>query len=342
MISNKFLALVKAPHVCARVVAQDRNSSYRILTSEQSELRAELSGTLRHEIDAAQALPVVGDYVEAHVTGRDTAIIKSVLPRTNLFSRRGVFRSHSMQSIAANIDRLFLVMAVNGDFNPRRLERYLVAATVYGVPCAIVLNKIDLAENPHEYVQKAQMVSNEYPVVAVSALTGQGLDEFQPFRGTDKTIAFVGSSGVGKSTLINALLDIDALAVSHVRARDDRGRHTTTRRSLLYLSDGTAVIDTPGMREFGLADASEGVSKTFAEISELASECRFRDCRHDNEPGCAVKETVDAGRLQSWRKLEKEAAFEARKSDRMLAETERQKWRVIHKENRKRMKQKNE
>ena len=334
MIPNKFRALVEAPYICARIVAHDRNS-YQI-RNEQGEFRAEVSGSFRHDSnDDPSAFPVVGDYVHVSIK-YGAAIINSVLQRQNLFARRAVFGAHTLQPIAANIDRLFLVMAVNRDFNARRLERYLVAASAYGVPCAIVLNKIDLADDPTAYVAEAQETAGEHVVLPVSALNRNGLEALTDYRGEEQTIAFVGSSGVGKSTLSNALLGNEQLATGGIRADDDRGRHTTTRRCIFYLSDGTAVIDTPGMREFGLADAAIGVSQTFSEVEAFAQSCKFRDCKHVHEPGCAVKESVDSERLQSWRKLEKEAAFEARKTDRALAEADKKKWIAVRKEARQR------
>lgn len=333
MIPTSFSALVQAPYSCARVVAHNRDS-YRI-ANEEIETRAELSGKFRFESAASISLPVVGDYVQYAITG-GTAIISLVLPRNNLFARRGIYGSYEMQAISANIDMLFLVMAVNRDFNLRRLERYLVAASAYEIPCAVALSKIDLSEDPASFISAAQYVAGDVPVLALSALSGMGLDALSPYRGPDKTIAFVGSSGVGKSTLINTLLNQELLDVGAIREDDDRGRHTTSRRCLLFLNDGTAIIDTPGMREFALADAEDGVSSTFTDVAEISQQCKFRDCQHNAEPGCAVRELIDVARLQSWRKLGREAAFEARKSDRLLAAAEKQRWKAIHKENRRR------
>lgn len=195
MIPNKFRALLEAPYICARVVAQDRTYQIR---DEQGEFRAEVSGSFRHDSnDDPSALPDVGDYVHVSIK-YGAAIINAVLQRQNLFARRAVFGAHTMQPIAANIDRLFLVMAVNRDFNPRRLERYLVAASAYDVPCAVVLNKIDLADDPTAYVAEAQEIAAEHVVLPVSALNRNGLQALTDYRGQEQTIAFVGSSGVAE------------------------------------------------------------------------------------------------------------------------------------------------
>jgi ribosome biogenesis GTPase len=318
------------------VVAQDRDAY--IISGTFGEVRARIAGALRHQAQSRSGLPVVGDWVEANgVEFGSTCTIAAVLPRQNLFARREIGGLHSQQPIAANIDRLFVTVALDRDFNLRRIERYLAAAAAGGVPVGLALTKADLCADLEAHVVAAGSVASSAPIVALCTLDGSGFDELIPFRGPDRTLAFAGSSGVGKSTLINRLLgEGERLATGAIRASDGRGQHTTTRRELLYLADGTAVIDTPGMRELALVDAVDGVASAFDDVSELATQCRFRDCSHESEPGCAVRDGLDPARLQSWRKLRLEAAFEERKVNPNAAAENRRRWKAIHVANRKR------
>jgi ribosome biogenesis GTPase len=327
--------LVEPPLQIARVESQERDAYTVFLFQEdgaQLNRRARLAGALRHAAREPRDFPAVGDYVALEVVeGDSTSVIRAIVARRNLFARRAVGERSALQPIAANLDTLFIVVACNRDFNLRRIERYLSGAESCDISAAIVLTKIDLAADIESYVEAAISVANGRPVVAICALDGTGLDAFDPFRGSDQTLAFVGSSGAGKSTLLNKLLGSEVLEVGAARGDDDRGRHTTTRRQLVLLADGTSIVDTPGMREFGLAAGDEAVAATFDDIAALAAECKFRDCRHESEPGCAVVERLDADRLASWRKLSREALFEASKSDRSIRDAERRRWKALSK-----------
>lgn len=288
---------------------------YRILT-EKGEYEGVLAGKFRH---ASDEFPVVGDWVILQIDG-ELAVIEGILRRRSQFSRKEAGRRFSEQVVAANIDSLFLVSALNQDFNPRRIERYLVMAWESGANPVIILNKRDLCPDLVDVLTVLATVAPQVPVHALSALDGGGMDELLPYLTPGKTIAFLGSSGVGKSTLVNWLLGEKVQDVKAIRDQDGRGRHTTTGGALFPLSNGALLLDTPGMRELGLWSTEEGLGETFGEIEELAQFCKFRDCQHQNEPGCAVRRALEDGslateRLESYRKLQKELAYQERQVD---------------------------
>lgn len=321
----------------ARVIEEQRGL-YRLATG-QGPCEAELSGRLRHQVMSVEALPGVGDYVDATPASRHR--IHGVLPRRSQFVRRAAGEATLPQVAAANVDYVFIVQALDHDFNVRRLERYLALAWDGGSSPVVVLNKVDQASDAATRIDEAEAVALGVPVRAVSAATGAGLDQLMPFLEPGRTIVLLGSSGVGKSTLVNALRaegDPDTAAgreppqaVGAVRLQDGRGRHTTTSRHLRRLAGGALLIDTPGMREVGLVSLDAGLGSAFGDLGDLAARCRFTDCRHAGEPGCAVLAAVaaghlDASRLESYRRLEREQAFQQRKEDRALASTARRQW----------------
>jgi len=305
--------------VAARVVAQHRGR-WRV-AGEFGESWAEASGRLRHESENGGDWPAVGDWVAAEICGESTsAIIQQVLPRKSKFSRKQAGKRIAEQVLAANIDLAIIVAALDDEFNVRRIERYVAQCWESGARPVLVLNKADACATPCEHVEEIRGLAIGAPPFVLSARTGDGMPAFEASLVKGQTIVFLGSSGVGKSTLVNWLLHEEKQSTRAVRTTDSRGRHTTTARELFVLPGGGMVIDTPGLRELQLWDAGEGVSQAFADIEELAAQCRFRDCTHTSEPGCAVRTaldegTLDAQRLESQRKLEREQEFLLRKMD---------------------------
>lgn len=308
--------------VPGRVSAQHRGE-YDVLTRAGEE-RARVTGKLRHEAASGADLPAVGDWVALREQS-----IQGVLPRRSAFQRKVNLGAAEAQVLAANLDSIFVVTGLDADFSARRLERYLTLAWESGATPVVVLTKADLCDDPQALLLDAEQVAVGVPVHLVSNLTGEGHDELGPYLQPAKTIALLGSSGVGKSSLANGLLGQEAQATKAL-AEDGTGRHTTTARQLLRLPGGALLVDTPGLREVQLWEADDGIQEAFADVDELAAGCRFNDCAHMREPGCAVQEAIEDGRLplerlQSYRVLQRELARLARKQDARLRSEERKK-----------------
>ena len=315
-------------------VAVPHRGSYLVLT-ELGELNTEISGKLRHEA-APGELPAAGDWVAVaarHDEGGGT--IHAVLPRRSAIVRKAAGNATEAQVVGANVDTVFLVTSHNDDLNLRRLERYLATAWESGAQPAILLTKADLSDDPAAAVLEVQGIAYGVPVHSISTVTGEGIAELGAYLGEGKTVALIGSSGVGKSTLVNALAGRAVLATQEIRESDGRGRHTTSHRELVPLPGGGLVLDTPGMRELQLWESADGMQEAFDDVEQLVDQCRFADCGHGVEPGCAVQaaladRTLAADRYESWVKLQRElehlerkqggrAAAEARKARRAFA-----------------------
>ena len=308
--------------VRARVVTQEKQL-YTIKYGDISNI-AEVSGKFRHEANSVSDYPAVGDYVTASwPTDGSHSIITGVYPRKSVFIRKAAGTGRVEQVIAANIDTVFICMSLNQDFNLRRLERYMTIAWDSGAMPVVVLTKADLCENPDAMVMKVSEVASGADIVVTSSKM-QDIEKLAGLIKSDKTYAFIGSSGVGKSTLINLLLGDEALKTSEIRESDDKGRHTTTHRELIELTNGAYVIDTPGMRELGLWNNEEGMETAFSDIEELIRGCKFSNCTHVNEPGCKIREalangTLDESRWKSYQKLLTENAYNGNESDYLSA-----------------------
>jgi ribosome biogenesis GTPase / thiamine phosphate phosphatase len=333
-----------APHrddglVPGRVAVQHRGA-WDVLT-EDGELRVDLAGRLFHEAATAAELPVVGDWVAvATRQGGDAGTIQALLPRRTRFSRKTAWHATEEQVLAANLDVVFIVSSLNEDLNLRRLERYLILAWESGATPVVLLTKADLHPDPEAAVVEVATVAPGVDVHPLSARTGDGVAAIEPHLRQGVTSALLGSSGVGKSTLVNRLAGEELLATQAIR-EDGRGRHTTTRRELVLLPSGGLVIDTPGIRELQLWEADEGLEEAFEDVAELAARCKFSDCAHDTEPGCAIRAALEDGTLapdrwDSYVKLQRELEHLERRLDKRAQSEQRRHWRAINIEQRRR------
>lgn len=336
-LEESWQAIKENDWIKGRIVTQSRDF-YKVLT-EKGEWLCSLPGTYSHE--PTFDFPAVGDWVGVkQLPGEERGIIRHVLDRHSEFVRHAAGVETKAQVIAANIDYAFLVMSCNDDFNIRRLERYLIATWDSGAQPVIILTKSDLIDESRrmEMEVKIDEVAYGVPLYFVSNETGENIEVLSQVVQPNYTAALLGSSGVGKSTLVNSLLKTEKMKTNDIREDDSKGKHTTTHRELILLPDGGILVDTPGMREFQLwsKEESSGLSESFTDVEHLSARCKFNDCRHETEPGCAVKEALEEGtltqdRYASYVKLQKELAYAQRKQDDRLMRQEKEKWKTISK-----------
>jgi ribosome biogenesis GTPase len=319
----------------ARVSVQQRG--ILTLVAEHGETFATLSG--RFVRDAAQGeFPVAGDWVGVVLQPDGSAVIHALVPRRTAFVRRAPADSgQTEQVVAANADLALLVAALTRDLNLRRLERYLALAWTSGAQPVVLLTKADVAEDIETSLAEVESIAFGVPILVLSVVDGRGLEELSALLQPGKTAVLLGSSGAGKSTLVNVLAGTERMATQETRASDERGRHTTTHRELILLPSGAILLDTPGMRELGVVESLDGLTDAFSDIDELALQCKFNDCAHDTEPGCAIRAAIEDGtldqeRYESYLKLEREQAFQERKGDPAALAAERKKWKLAGKE----------
>jgi ribosome biogenesis GTPase len=327
------IALDTPPPQVARVIEEQRGA-YRVAGDFDG--WAEVSGKFRHGARAIAEFPAVGDWVCVTAAGgSERAVITRRLDRRSTISRKAAGRAVEEQVLAANVDTIFLVTALAEDLNPRRLERYLTVVRDAGAVPVVVLNKTDLSADPEGQAADVRARLPFVDVLAISARRGDGLAALDSYLSPTRTVALIGSSGVGKSTLVNRLLGHERLKTAEISDVHGKGRHTTTARHLVDLPGGALLIDTPGMRELQPWVEESAIAETFEDIAELAQGCRFGDCAHESEPGCAVLAAVERGelspeRLEHFRHLGREIAFEERKRDKSAAAAEKRRWKKIH------------
>lgn len=333
---ESFKEYEKSGYKLGRVFAEHTHI-YKLYT-EIGEVLGEISGKMLHEANFREDFPAVGDFVVISLREEEKrATIHKILPRKSKFSRKIAGSTTEEQILASNIDTVFLVNALNNDFNIRRIERYLILAWESGANPVIILSKADLCDDVDGIVRQVESAAVGVPIHIISSLTKEGLEELAPYFKPGNTVALLGSSGVGKSTLINCLLGEEVQETQGLR-NDDKGRHTSTYREIFLLPQGGLIIDTPGMRELQLWNASEGISETFEDIEILAKQCFFSDCTHNKEPNCAIKTalrngTLDEKRYENYKKLQKELRFLERKQNTMTRLTEKKKQKFTSKTN---------
>ncbi|MBP6964371.1 MAG: ribosome small subunit-dependent GTPase A [Armatimonadetes bacterium] len=335
--ADRFGAYASEGYRPGRISLEHKNL-YTVLTGND-EMMAFPTGRMYYDALGREDLPVVGDWVAARIFDEQPpkAVIHAILPRRSKFSRKQAGKRIAEQPLAANIDTVFVVIGLDGDYSVRRVERYLTLAWESGAEPVVLLTKSDLCPEVEERLAEVEASAPGVPVHALSVIEQQGLEQLPRYLVRGKTVALLGSSGVGKSTILNHLLGKEVQRTQEVREDDSRGRHTTTHRQMFVLPSGGLVIDTPGMRELQLWNAEGGLADAFSDISALAEGCRFADCRHENEPGCRVQEALSTGvlsegRFESYRKLRKELSYLERKQDVEAAQIEKEKWKKIHKQ----------
>lgn len=332
-LQREFETLAAEGLVPGRIIVQHRGG-FRLIT-DAGEAEARAAGRLMQA--PPEERPVAGDWVAVERReGQDLGLIQRLLPRSSVFVRRAAGRGGVAQAVAANADVAFLVTSLNSDLNLRRLERYLATTYESGARPVVVLTKADLAEDVAGQVAEVEAVALDAPVIAVSAKRGEGLDAVAAHLEPGRTAVLLGMSGAGKSTLLNALAGAERMATAEIREDDARGRHTTTHRELVLLPSGGLILDTPGMRELGLWEVDAGLSAAFTDVEAIAAQCRFSDCSHRTEPGCAVRAaladgTLDEARWRSYEKLQAELAFEHRREDPRAAAENKKLWASRHK-----------